>query len=243
MIRAFVFLLAALAHLAACSRLAAAQDALDGKSAGAAADSGVEAYRRADWNMARETWNLGNCAWREGRAAQAGAWYELALLHDPRLPALRANLELVRSRLGLPPAERGDLRGAFELLLGSLRASEWRLVGSSLFLLGAVAWILASPSRRRWALPAALAAFVACCACLAAAWSRSRAAEPALGWIVLERAAELRSEPRVEAAIVADAQPLERVRVVDALPGWIKVRGVDQQVGWLSDQGVFRAPR
>jgi hypothetical protein len=33
------------------------------------------------------------------------------------------------------------------------------------------------------------------------------------------------------------------VRVVDALPGWIKVRGVDQQVGWLSDQGVFRAPR
>jgi tetratricopeptide (TPR) repeat protein len=261
MIRAFVFLLAALAHLAACSRLAAAQDALDGKSAGAAADSGVEAYRRADWNMARETGlaayasagsegerarlaaNLGNCAWREGRAAQAGAWYELALLHDPRLPALRANLELVRSRLGLPPAERGDLRGAFELLLGSLRASEWRLVGSSLFLLGAVAWILASPSRRRWALPAALAAFVACCACLAAAWSRSRAAEPALGWIVLERAAELRSEPRVEAAIVADAQPLERVRVVDALPGWIKVRGVDQQVGWLSDQGVFRAPR
>ncbi|MEY2746094.1 MAG: hypothetical protein RL112_1136 [Planctomycetota bacterium] len=224
-------------------------------------DAGAEAYRRADWSGARELWlaafvaadahgerarlaaNLGNCAWREGRAAQAGAWYELALLHDPRLPDMRGNLELVRARLGLPPAERGDLRGAFELLLGSLRASEWRLVAVALLVLGAACWLHASPSRRRLAAPAAIALFLACVASLLAAWQRSRAADQELGWIVLERAAELRSEPRAEALVVADARPLERALVLDALPGWTKVRGAEGQVGWLAEEGVFRAPR
>lgn len=227
----------------------------------AALDAGAEAYRRADWSGARELWlaafvaadapgerarlaaNLGNCAWREGRAAQAGAWYELALVHDPRLPDMRGNLELVRARLGLPPAERGDLRGAFELLVGSLRSSEWRLVAVLLLLLGAVSWLHASPSRRRIAAPAAIALFLACGASLLFAWSRSRAAAPDLGWIALERTADLRSEPRVEAPVVADARPLERVLLLDALPGWAKVRGAGGQVGWLADDGVFRAPR
>jgi tetratricopeptide (TPR) repeat protein len=272
MSRALAFLLAYLASVSWWSTAtlarpqdppAAMSDAAVQPAGGARleGDAGSAAYRRADWSTARELWleawpaagsagerarlaaNLGNCAWREGRVAQAGAWYELALLQDPRLPGPRANLELVRSRLGLPPAERGDLRGAFELLLGSLRASEWRLVAVLLLCLGAALWLHASPSRRRWAAPSAILAFLACSASLLAASSRARDAEPDLGWIVLERAAELRSEPRAEAAVVADARPLERVLVLDALPGWTKVSGVDRQVGWLSDQGVFRAPR
>jgi hypothetical protein len=254
-----------LAILVAILALAACRDSVPSASASSdgapAADPGAQAYRRADWGAAREQWlaalaatdasaerarlaaNLGNCAWREGRAALAGAWYELALLHDPRLPGMRANLELVRARLGLPPAERGDLRGAFELVLGSLRPAEWRLVATLLACIGAALWLHATPSRRSWAVPAALAAFLAGAACLLAGWSRARASGPDLGWIVLERAAELRSEPRAEATVVADARPLERVLVLDALPGWTRIRGADHQTGWLADQAVFRAPR
>jgi len=222
-------------------------------------DAGVEAYRRGDWAAAREAWsaelaqpelslgaqarlayNLGNCAFREGSTARAGAWYEEALVLDPSLGEARTNLDHVRTLLGLQPLDRGDLSGTLAIALDSLRAAQWRWVGLVLLLVGAVCWLQASPSRSRWWRFASLACFVLVCACLLAGWWRGRSEWPQRAWLVGTGRTELRSEPRDAAAVIGDAAVLQRVEVVDEeLAGWIKLRA-GPVTGWVPSDVVFR---
>lgn len=222
-------------------------------------DSAVEAYRRGDWTAAREAWsdelaqsglslgaqarlayNLGNCAFREGATARAGAWYEEALVLDPTLSEARANLDHVRTLLGLPPLDRGDLSGTLAIALDSLRAAQWRWVALVLLLAGAVCWLQASPSRSRWWRLAALACFVLVGVCLLAGWWRGRSEGPQRAWLVGTGRTELRSEPRDAAAVIGDATVLARVEVLDEeLAGWLKVRA-GAVTGWVASEAVFR---
>ena len=224
-----------------------------------ASDAGVEAYRRGDWAAAREAWsaelsqpelslgaqarltyNLGNCAFREGATARAGAWYEEALVLDPSLSQARTNLDHVRPLLGLQPLDRGDLSGTLAIALDSLRAAQWRWVSLVLLLVGAVCWLQASPSRPRWWRLAALACFVLVCACLLAGWWRGRSERPQRAWLVGTGRTELRSEPREAAAVIGDAAVLQRVEVMDdQLAGWVKLRA-GTATGWVASETVFR---
>lgn len=228
----------------------------------AAPDPGTAAYRRGDWSAAREAWsedwrteglsngararlayNLGNAVYREGSAARAGAWYELALVYEPRFSDARANLDHVRTSLGLPPLDRGDLSGTFLIAASSLRAAEWRLAAFALLAVGAALWLMSSPSRSRAWRFGALAAFgCTLLALAAAAWGGHRE-DPARAWLVGQGRVELRSEPRDAAAAVGDAGVLERVERLDTLAEWTKVRTSGGLEGWLRTESVFAPSR
>lgn len=225
-------------------------------------DAATAAYRRGDWAAARAAWleewqrsdlprgerarlayNLGNASYREGATPRAGAWYELALTLDPALADARANLDHVRTSLGLPPLDRGDLSGTFLIAASSLRAAQWRLLAFVLLAAGAVLWMLSSPSRSRgWRL-GAMATFLGVLLALAAAAFGDRREDPARAWLVSQGRSDLRSEPRDAAPVVGDAGVLERVHVLDSLPEWAKVRTDGGMEGWTRAESVFAPPR
>lgn len=231
-------------------------------AAAAASDAGVDAYRRGDWAAAQEAWlsewkrpelsdgararlayNLGNAAYRAGATPRAGVWYELSLVHGPGDADARANLDHVRTSLGLQPLDRGDLSGTFLIAASSLRAARWRLVAFVLLGLGAALWLCASPSRSRaWRVGAMACFFGVLLALAAAAWGDHRE-DPARAWLVAQGRSEVRSEPRDAAVAVGDAGVLERVVVLDALPGWTKVRTSGGLEGWMRSEAVFAPPR
>lgn len=245
-----------------CAAPASASAVAPASSGASAEDAGVEAYRRGEWSAARDAWlaawqdpalssgararlayNLGNACYRAGATPRAGAWYELALVLDPSFPAARANLDHVRTSLGLPPLDRGDLSGTFLIAASSLRAAEWRLAAFVLLGIGTALWLLASPSRSRAWRAGALAAFFGLLVCLAAAAFGDRREDPARAWLVGQGRSDLRSEPRDGAAVVGDAGPLEHVEVLDSLLDWTKVRTAGGVEGWTRSEGVFAPSR
>ena len=64
---------------------------------------------------------------------------------------------------------------------------------------------------------------------------------PAL--LVEEGKALVRSEPRADAAVVADVPAGSEVEIVDGLPGWTKIRLADGGSGWVAASAVFDLSR
>jgi SH3-like domain-containing protein len=49
----------------------------------------------------------------------------------------------------------------------------------------------------------------------------------------------VRSEPRADAAVIAEAALGTEVEAIDALPGWTKIRVDDGSEGWVRASAVF----
>lgn len=222
------------------------------------------AYRRGDWELARETWagalvqagkdapaeerarlcyNLGNVAYRTGELPQAVGWYSAALRLAPRDPDVRHNLELARSEAGLPPEDRGDLSSTIERVLGflTLPESEWLLAG----LLAFLATCLAGEALRGgvfWRRSAWIATGLLVLGSLPWAWSLSRAGGHPL-MVVHPDGASARTHPDPAAETVETLQAGERVERVDEWPGWIEVRTGDGRERWVQEDRVFDLAR
>lgn len=223
-------------------------------------EQGVAAYRRGDHATAEILWrqlveadgdaldpallcyDLGNAAFRLERPLEAAGWYTAALRLEPRNPDAWANLELARERAGLDPADRGDLVDTLRRLAWALTRAEleWLLVG----LAGALLAVLLVEALRggvtlrrlAWVLAASIAL-------LAGLWAwRAASREQAPMFVTLSAGAELRSEPRGDAAVVGRAEPAEIVERLDGLPGWERVRATGGQVGWVQADGLLSLP-
>ncbi len=240
------------------SLLASGSRAQEGRDAAA-----IAAYRAGDFAAARAAWtellaaepriggdergrvlyDLGNLAFREGHTLEAVGWYSASLRLRPRDADTWANLEHARREAKLEPADRGDFRATLRRLVGAFTPGESRLLA----LFGLLAWAgtLAFEALRggragRWsAIGGAAVALLFSAPWLHGAWTRVD--RPAL--VVEDAKALVRSEPRTDAAVVAEAPAGDEVEVVDALPGWTKVRVADGTAGWVGANAVFELAR
>lgn len=253
--------LAGLVVLACTALVALATPSARGDEAPDAA--AVAAYRNGDLARARAEWtallapehglegrerarilyNLGNVAFREGHPLEAVGWTTSSLRLRPRDADAWANLEHARREAQLAPADRGDLQATLERLLGAFTSAEARLLA----LAGLLAWAatlvfeaLRGGRSSRWlAWGGALLALLLAAPWLHGVWTR--AVHPHV--VVEEGKALVRSEPRADAAVVAEVMAGEEVEGLDALPAWVKVRAPDGTEGWVGAGSVFALER
>jgi len=223
----------------------------------------ISAYRAGDLAAARTAWiaaldteprpsgperarilaNLGNVAFREGQVLESVGWFTASIRLRPRDADTWANLEHARRVAKLEPADRGDLGATVQRVLGALTPSESRLLALvGLIGLGAALAHEAFRGGRtgRW-LAAGGFAFALV---TAAPWLHdvsTRSDAPAL--VVEEGKSLVRSEPRTDAAVVAEAAAGDEVERLDSLPGWTKVRVSDGNEGWVEEREVFALER
>jgi tetratricopeptide (TPR) repeat protein len=241
-----------------------------GASAQASDRTAVEAYHRGDYETARSLWlaalegvsgeknarpssaergrilyDLGNVAFRKGDALEAVGWYTASLRLRPRDADAWKNLEHARTTAKLEPADRGDLVSTLWRIVASLTLaeSEW------LALAGAAVWAVALAAEalrggrllRRLAL---LGAGLALASLAPWIYHCARAAhDPVLVIEASERGAEIRSEPRADAAVIASAASGEEIERQDELPGWVKVEVPGGASGWMESRAAFALTR
>ncbi len=222
----------------------------------------VAAYRAGDLVSARSGWlaalenprvrgaerarilyDLGNVAFREDKKLEAVGWYSAALRLRPRDADTWANLEHARREAGLEPADRGDLTATLRRLLTAFDPTEARTLAlAGLALLAAALGYEALRGGRlaRWLALAAFGGALVLSAPCARHWLAGDA-DPLL--VVEEGQAPVRSEPRGDAAVIAEAPAGSQVERLDTLPGWVKVRAADGAEGWVGDKAVFALRR
>jgi len=220
-----------------------------------------DAYRRGDYDRAEALWqavlagnlatadrarvcyDLGNLEWRRGRPHRAIGWYTAALRLDPRHEDARANRDFARRGVGLEPADRGDLRSTVDRVLTRWHPPEQRLLvlGGTLLL----AVVLVFEMRyggRRW-LYLALGA-VGLLVLLSLPWLASFGrSDPDPMLVIRSSSVSLRSEPNLERASIASAEPGEVVQRIDELPDWVRVVTADGEKGWVQAKTVFALDR
>jgi hypothetical protein len=149
------------------------------------------------------------------------------------------NLERARRQAELDPADRGDLKATVRRLLTSFTPSESNWL--ALFGLGAWGLTLAFEALRggraaRWcAIGGAGFALLLAAPCIHGAVTRVD--RPVL--VVEDVKTLVRSEPRADAAVIAEAALGTEVEAIDALPGWTKIRVDDGSEGWVRASAVF----
>ncbi|MCA9000800.1 MAG: hypothetical protein KDB61_02670 [Planctomycetes bacterium] len=224
-------------------------------------DAGEVAYRRGDYEQARQDWlleleartgrpeesarigalcyNLGNAAYRAGDGMQALGWYMAARRHLPRDEDLSANLKFVRGELGLPPAETS---GFFDTVGASLRA--WTPAESKTF-----AWIgvlllaaaLAYEALRGGVRGRNLVfAGLGLCALLWLPFLRhSLAGEGDPYMITAARGTNGRSEPRPDAKSLVHLDATAVADRLDDWQGWTKLRTNGGEEVWVASDKVM----
>jgi len=223
----------------------------------------VEAYRAGDLATARTHWStllaagandaerarlcydLGNVACRAGRYPEAVGWYSAAQRLAPRDADVWANLEFARREAGLEPADRGDLSATLRRLLEAPTPREAEL----LLLAALTGWagILAFEALRggRWGRRLALAGGlgVALAAAPLAWQSLTAERDPVLTIAAREVGVAVRSEPRAEAALIAQLGPGERLERLGTHGDWTELALPDGGRGWARSDTVFALHR
>lgn len=222
----------------------------------------VDAYRAGDLESARTHWtellpavegaekarilyDLGNVAFRSKRPLEAVGWYTAALRLSPRDEDAWTNLEHARREAGLEPADRGDLVATLRRVLLALTRTESELLAAG----AALAWalLLAAEALRGGRLWRRLAfaggAGVALLFLPYLAHLATETPDPVLTIAPKERPIEVHSEPRTEAAAIAQVGPGVELERTDELPGWAKVELEDGTQGWVEAAQVFALRR
>lgn len=225
----------------------------------------VDAYRKGDLASARTLWmqtlspeialgdaekarvlyDLGNVAFRDKQVLEAVGWYTASLRLRPRDADTWANLEHARREAGLDPADRGDLSSTVARVLGALtrRESEHLALGGVLVFaltLLAEAWFGNRAARR-----GAFAGALVMLALSAPYGSHVLRAEhdPMLSIAPKEKPLSVLSEPRADAAFIAEVPPGETLERLDQLPDWTRVELDNGLQGWTRTSGVFALRR
>ncbi len=222
------------------------------------------AYRQGDWTNAKGSWlavleneggpnapserarilyNLGNTAFRAGQTLEAVGWYTAALRLRPRDAETWQNLEHARSAAKLEPADRGDLSATAHRLFSSLTLaeSEWLVLAVVLAWAGVLAMEALRGGRlwRRLAFVGVLAIGVSF---VPLGFSLARDHGDVM-LAIQEQKLAVKSEPRADAAVIAEVTPGDEVRRLDTLPDWTKVELGAGAVGWVESRAVFALDR
>jgi hypothetical protein len=226
----------------------------------------IDAYRRGNYDSAKSLWiaaleagkdesgaplparerarilhDLGNAAFRLDEPLEAVGWYTASLRLRPRDGETWTNLEHARRTAKLEPADKGDLAATLWRLLTSVTLAESQWIA----LLAAAAWaaVLALEAWRGGRVYRRLA-YVATGLAIASLvpWivHQSRADRDTILVIAAEEGgAGVHSEPRPDAAVVANAAAGVELDRLDELPGWVKVVAPDRTTGWIESRAAF----
>ncbi len=212
---------------------------------GAKASDDSSGAELGDGEKARVLYDLGNVAFRDKQVLEAVGWYTASLRLRPRDADTWANLEHARREAGLEPADRGDLSSTLSRVLGALTPSESEhlaLGGVLVFALTllAEAWF-GNRAARRGAFAGALV-MLALCAPYASHVLRAEH-DPLLSIAPKEKPLSVLSEPRADAALIAEVPPGETLERLDELPDWTRVELGNGVQGWTRTSGVFALKR
>jgi tetratricopeptide (TPR) repeat protein len=226
------------------------------------------AYRQGEWQTAKASWlavleegggasalaispserarvlyNLGNTAFRAGHTLEAVGWYTAALRLRPRDAETWQNLEHARSAAKLEPADRGDLSATARRLFSSLTLaeSEWLVLAVVLAWAGVLA-MEALRGGRLWRRLALLGVLAIAVSCIPLGFGLVRDQRGAM-LAIQEGKLSVKSEPRADAAVIAEISAGDEVQRLDTLPDWTKIEistGVD---GWVESRAVFALDR
>ncbi len=192
---------------------------------------------------ARVLYNLGNAAFRAGRTLEAVGWYTASLRLRPRDAETWHNLEYARNAAKLEPADRGDLSATLNRLFSSLTVaeSEWLVIGVVLAWAGVLA-MEALRGGRTWRILALVGAFAVVVSFVPWMFSVSRAGSDTV-LAIQDGKLGVKSEPRADAAVIAEANAGDELERLDGLPDWTKVELADGTVGWVEARSVFSLDR
>jgi tetratricopeptide (TPR) repeat protein len=192
---------------------------------------------------ARVLYNLGNTAFRAGRTLEAVGWYTASLRLRPRDAETWHNLEYARNAAKLEPADRGDLSATLNRLFSSLTLaeSEWLVIAVVLAWAGVLA-MEALRGGRLWRNLSFVGAFLVAASFVPWAFSLSRASADTL-LAIQDGKLGVKSEPRADAAVIAEANAGDELERLDTLPDWTKVELADGTVGWVEGRSVFALER
>lgn len=236
--------------------------ALDEHALAAKNQLAVDAYRAGELETARTHWtellpdveglekarvlyDLGNVAFRAKKPLEAVGWYTAALELAPRDEDVWANLEHARREAGLDPADRGDLVATLRRAMTSFTRGESELLAAAI----AVLWgaLLAFEAVRGGRLARRLAWAGAAVVALGFAPFLTHLAtetrDPMLVIAPKERPLALKSEPRADAATIAQGTTGALVERHDELPGWVAVQLEDGTRAWAAAADVFALRR
>ncbi|MFT3828720.1 MAG: BatD family protein [Opitutaceae bacterium] len=226
-----------------------------------AAGAGEDAYRRAEFANAEQTWRAGLAAtpddWplrhdlglavaQQSRWAEAAAQWSVAFLAAPRDPSVRWHLALGLERADFTQPELSALAAGTSLAaLARLAAPvEWQraaLAGGTLLALALAAVIAAQHRRSRWLRPAALLCGVAGAGVLAGAVTALHVYGPLAhpDAVLVWKATELRSVP-TEAG-EQKPEPLAAGSIAlwqKSFLGWDQLRFANGQTGWTRRENL-----
>jgi tetratricopeptide (TPR) repeat protein len=224
----------------------------------------IDAYRRGNYDSAKSLWisalesaplpsgerarilyDLGNAAFRSEAPLEAVGWYTASLRLRPRDADTWTNLEHARRTAKLDPADRGDLGATLWRLVTSitLAESEWLALG----LAALWAALLAAEALRGGRLLRRLsiaATFLALAGLVPWIIHRDRAARDTVLVIANDDGGTgIHSEPRPDAAVVANAAAGAELLRTDEMPGWVKVVAEDGTAGWIESGAAFALRR
>jgi len=230
----------------------------------------IDAYRRGNYESAKSLWlaalesgrdesgaplhsgerarifyDLGNAAFRSDAPLEAVGWYTASLRLRPRDSDTWTNLEHARRTAKLEPADRGDLGATLWRLVTSITPaeSEW------LALAGAALWaaLLAAEALRGGRLLRRLsfaATFLALAGLVPWIIHSDRADRDTILVVADDDGGTgVHSEPRSDAAVVANAAAGSELERTDELPGWVKVVTEDGTAGWIESEAAFALRR
>ena len=185
-------------------------------------------------------YNMGNCFYQLGDYPRALICYERARRLQPRNADISGNLELTRSKLGLPP--KYDIESPADFLAAVrdfLRMDEWLVVcafGLTLLLIALGLFVRRKTNLWQWPFYAGIVVTLVCAAALIAKIS---ADDPAREAVVIVPDAPLYSLPaadpgREKQRLSAGTEVLLEEKRAD----WIRVRLENGSEGWVRPQNL-----
>ena len=174
-------------------------------------------------------YDLGNCAFRQGRYAEAVRCFRSALRYRPRDRAVRFNLRLAKERLGLHPPGPPSLLRSLQDGIGRLTPWEWLLLGAFLQAAGLLARLLCS--RRGMRAAAVIVLLLGVLAAGRGVQVRFFPGPPEA--VVLVPDAALRPEPHRGLPVLERLPAGVRVRVLESSDRWARVEHHGRE-GWIA---------
>lgn len=226
-----------------------------------AAGAGEEAYRRAEFANAEQTWraglsvtpddwplrhNLGLAVAQQNRWSEAAAQWSVAFLAAPRDPSIRWHLALGLERAEFTQPELSGLSAGTGLAALARLASpaEWQrvvLLGAALLMLTVAVAVVAQHRHSRWLRLTAFACGIAGVAALASALTALRVYGPLAhpDAVLVWKAGELRSVP-TEAG-EQKSEPLAAGSIAlwqKSFLGWDQLQFSNGQTGWTRRENL-----
>jgi tetratricopeptide (TPR) repeat protein len=182
--------------------------------------------------------NLGNAAYKSGQMGRAIVAYRMAERLTPRDPALRANLQFVRSKVYNDERTRVPI---WKSALRNVTLNEWTALTAMCFWAWCAVLMTGEMTRRRYtkSLVAGLGLLLLCGAVLAGVVADQQAREA----IVVAREVTVRNGPYDESPSKFQLRDGAELSVLDTKDDWLEVRDSEERTGWMRrDQAIVLPP-